>query len=47
MSLLRTDEEFLAGSRAKFTLQQIYKGELGDLLAQTDILLQLLEPSGP
>jgi hypothetical protein len=47
MSRLRTDEEFLAGSRAKFTLQQIYKGELGNLLSQTDTLLQLLKPSGP
>jgi hypothetical protein len=47
MARLRTDEEFLTSARAKFTLQQIYKGELRVLLEQTDRLLELLEPPDP
>ena len=43
MSRLRVDDEFLTAARAKFTLQQIYKDELGLLLTQTESLLELLE----
>ena len=44
MSQLRADEDFLTAARAKFTLQKIYRDELGVLLSQTDSLLRLLEP---